>query len=53
MRDTTFYPNRAQRSRIPTGDVKDWSDGTLRVQAHPALLYLLFLLPPDPGGGLY
>ncbi len=53
MRDTTFYPNRAQRRRLPTGYFKDWSDGTLRVQASPAPLYLLFMLPLEPGGGLY
>jgi CubicO group peptidase (beta-lactamase class C family) len=47
MRDTTFYPNKAQRRRLPTCYFKDWSDGTLHVQAPPAPLYLLFMLPPE------
>jgi len=47
LRDTTFYPNKAQRRRLATCYFKDWSDGTLHVQAPPAPLYLLFMLPPE------
>jgi CubicO group peptidase (beta-lactamase class C family) len=53
MRDTTFYPNRAQRKRLATGYFKDWSYDVLRLQARPAPLFLLPMLPPDPAGGLY